>query len=106
MKCLSIQLQEDIDSAHTVDELVEHVRSFGRYPEIDRGENDEKYVNLNFFTEDLRAMWPEFKSKVLNDTSLGEWVKKVAIIACEGDQGWDNHILLWHYDPSEVVGKL
>lgn len=98
MKCLSVQLQTDKDDSHNVEEVLFLVRSLGRYPEVDVDEGGGKYVNLNFFTEEADVLWSELDKGLLHDEVLGEWIKKVSIIVCEGETSQDEYILLWHYD--------
>ncbi len=106
MKCLSIQLQTSRDSSFSPDELAHHLRSFGRYPEIDVDPDRRDYVNLNLFTEDLNELAKEINEKVLNNTEIGPWVKRTAIIVCEGDQGWDDYLLLWHFNENEDIDEI
>lgn len=95
MKCLSIQLNLKNASKFNPESLIDHLRSIGRYPEIDRDPENSSELNLNFFTEDASALWQQLKDEVLNDRELGAAIKQIATIVCEGDQGWDNQILLW-----------
>lgn len=106
MKCISVQLQPDRNPSHEVSELIDLVRSIGLYPEIDKSESSEKYINLNFFTEDFKGFWHDIESKVLAHKFLGSWVKDVSIIVCEGDQGWDNYLVLSHYDDHVNLDEL
>lgn len=101
MKCLSIQLHPRRDTRFSPDDLVLHLRTLGRYPEIDLDSDTSEYINLNLFTEDLNQLAKDINAHVLNDSTIGPWVKRVAIIACEGGQGWNDYLVLWHYDESE-----
>lgn len=106
MKCLSIQLQPEIDLSHEAGELLELVRGIGRFPEVDKGNDDGVYINMNFFTEDAPSLWSELRQKVLGHSDLGAWIKKVSIVVCEGDYGWDDYLLLHHFDENEKVDEL
>jgi hypothetical protein len=106
MKCISVQLHHRRDARFHLEDLLDLVRSVGRYPEVDKDESDPETVNLNFFTEDIRLFWNDFEKGVLNDPEMGDWVKNTTIIVCEGDEGWDNYLLLWHYDQSEHIHKM
>ena len=54
------------------------------------------YVNITFQTDD---------PKKLNKWALEQLgdLKKIAIIVCEGDFGWDDYLLLHHFDPEEKL---
>lgn len=102
MKCLSIQLHPQRDDSFQPDDLIQRLRSLGRYPEIDIDPGGKPYIDLNLFTEDLNKLIQEINREVLNDDPLGAWVKNVAVIVCEGDQGWDNYLLLSHFDKEKM----
>jgi len=106
VKCLSIQLQPKIDTSFTEKDLIDLVRSIGRFPEIDAGDDNKGYINLNFFTEDLIILWDELKQGFRKNKELDGWINKVAIIVCESDNGRDDYLLLSHYDTSETLDKL
>ncbi|MET0068487.1 MAG: hypothetical protein ABW096_00505 [Candidatus Thiodiazotropha sp.] len=106
MKCLSIQLQPEKDTSHSAEAFIELSRLLDRYPEIEKGEDNGGYVNLNYFTEDLISLWGQLKTGIFENPSLGEWARKVAIVVAKGDSGWDDYLLLYHYDPSEKLDRL
>lgn len=107
MKCLTFELQPDIDASLDEKPLIDLVRSMGRFPEIDTYIRKEKdFINLNFFSEDLPLLWGELKSALEGDQEINNWVNRVAIIACEGEEGWDDFLLLRHYDESEKTVEL
>lgn len=106
MKCISVQLHRARDDRYHLEDLLALVRGIGRYPEVDVDVGDAESVNLNFFTEDIRLFWSDFEKGVFKDDDLGEWVKNTTIVVCEGDQGWDNYLLLWHYDQNEETDSL
>ncbi len=101
MKCLSIQLQPELDTRLTTDDLIQHLRLMGRYPEIDRDPKHTKYINLNLFTEDLPKLSQEINAGVLNDPHIGPWIKKVASIIAEGENGWDNCLIIWEHKKND-----
>lgn len=105
MKCLSLQLQPELDLAHEPRELLELVRGIGRFPEVDKSD-DGVYITLNFFTEDAPSLWSELQHKVLEHADLGAWIKKIAIVVCEGNLASDEYLLLYHYDQNEKVDEL
>lgn len=101
MKCISIQFFPTRDQRWDLGDLLAQLRAIGRYPEVDADEGGSGSVNLNFFTEDVQRCWRDLEQGVLNDAALGEWVRQNAIVVCEGDQGWDDYLLLWHFDPQQ-----
>lgn len=98
MRCLSIQLQPERDQRFKPEDLVALVKSLGRYPEVDRPKDDDRYVNLNFFTEEAPTLWQELQQGVLENDRLGDWVKQVAVIVCEAEQESEDYLLLYSFE--------
>jgi len=105
-KIIHIQIQPDLDDSHEIDELVMLMKSIGLNAEIEKPETDESYLNLDFNTSDPKNLWTEMKLKLLNDPKLGNWMKKVSIIVCEGDFGWDDYLLLWSFGDLDELDEL
>jgi hypothetical protein len=57
------------------------------------------YVNLNFATSDRRALWQRLQA-LLYDGADGDALKQSSMVMCEGPHGWDDYLLLHHYDPA------
>lgn len=106
MKCLTIQLDLSLDRSRDLDSVLSHIRSIGRYPELDRLDAHSEQVALNFFTEDLALLWHELESKLFADGEFGGWLKSVAVVGCEGEEGWSDARLLYHYDAGEHLDGL
>lgn len=106
MRCLSLQVQPELDSACDVDALIKAVRSIGRYPEVDRHEGGGKYIQLHFFSENVAKLWAELKAGVFDKGEIASWLKKVAIVVCEGEADGDDELLLYHHDHNEELDTL
>jgi hypothetical protein len=59
------------------------------------------YANALLATDDLSAVWSSVAAQL---RSLG--LERAAIVVCEGEQGWDDYLLLHHHDPAEPVDRL
>ena len=66
--------------------------------ELAAGEDDGPYVNYDFRTRDLARLWEVLQSQVFLDTTLGPQLANASIVTCEGIRGWDDYLLLHHYD--------
>lgn len=106
MKCLSIQIQATADARFSVEDVLYLSRKCGRYPEIDSDDDQSGNVNLNYFTEQLPVLWSDLKKHLYEDPNLGPWLKKASLVVCEGDDGWDNYLLLHHYDSNESTDNV
>ncbi len=60
---------------------------------------DDAQVNVNFATSDRRALWRRLQAE-LYDGVNGSALKQSSMVMCEGQHGWDDYLLLHHYDPS------
>lgn len=106
MKCIIVQLHTHKNAQYSLNECLEAVRAIGRHPEVEPEEETPSIVNLNFFTENPRAFWAEFQQKILLNTACGTWLKEVGIIVCEGEYGWNDALLLAHFDANEALDTL
>ena len=69
------------------------------------GENGQ-FMNYDFLTRDLARLWEVLQSQVFTDDVLGPQLALAAIATCQGSKGWDNHLLLHHYDRSLKLDTL
>lgn len=102
MKYLSIQIQPHRQNEVTKEEAINIINKLGYSVEVDEGFDEGKYINLNIKTEDLQKLWKQIKENLLNK----RYFIKSTIIACEGSQGWDNYLLLHHYDPTLELDEI
>jgi hypothetical protein len=66
--------------------------------ETSTGEDEGPYVNFTFLAKNLPELWTRIKRDVLANPTHGESVSRASIIVCEGKHGWDDYLLLHHYD--------
>jgi len=102
MKYISIQIQPDRDESANKDEAISILTSAGFTPEIQEGEDDGKYINLNIKSDNLKDTWAKIKDSLIN---LSQYSKS-SIVVCEGSEGWDNYLLLHHYDSSQTTDEI
>ncbi len=96
MKTFNIQLQPERDFLVCKEEVVSLLNGEGLKPEIVQGNDDGPYINITFETKSVSGAWALLKEKVLGCKG----VKGSAIITCQGSEGWDNYLLLYHFDLS------
>lgn len=106
MKYLSIQIQTNRDESFSVEDAIDLSRALGRFPEVDKADDKGKFIHLNYFSEDLTALWSELRAGLLDDGTLGEWLRKVSVVVCEGPTNPDEYLLLWHWDSEEKLDVL
>ncbi|MFT7560598.1 MAG: hypothetical protein ACI93R_002520 [Flavobacteriales bacterium] len=107
MKCLSLQVEPSLDESVDPEVLMAALKKLGRFPEVDREKLEGKsYVIFNIFSDDVAALWKELQQSLFEDESLATWLKRTTIVACEGENGWDDGLLLAHHDASETLDDL
>ena len=115
MKCLNVQLQPGRRSAAAAaaqaDDGTAHVDAIiaiatEQVPDaafdVQRGEDEGPYININIDTEDVAALWEAIGELVSSDPL---WAS-ATIACCEGDNGWDDYFLLYHFDETEELDTL
>ena len=102
MKYISIQVQPDMDPTADKDVLISVLVSAGYEPEIDEGEDNGRYINFNVKSANVIDTWHKLKT-VLTELPF---FSSASIVVCEGNNGWDDYLLLHHYDKSEKLDDI
>ncbi|MCE9560744.1 MAG: hypothetical protein K8U57_01690 [Planctomycetes bacterium] len=102
MKQLHIQLQPGRSPELDLAEAVAKLRSVMNGARVTEGEDDVRYVNVDFWTGDPSGLWESLQKLVQSVPGLA----RAAIVVCEGEHGWDDYLLLHHFDPHEAVDPL
>jgi hypothetical protein len=64
------------------------------------GEDDGSYLNIVFATREPQRSWPTIREGLLESAAFGPQLKAASMAMCTGTEGWDDYLLLYHYDPS------
>ena len=73
---------------------------------FDHGNDTVHYFNFTFGTEDIVALWREMQARLYSSDELGCAMAVASIAMCEGPHGWDDYILLYHFDLTVERGAL
>ncbi len=76
----------------SMDHLVKH-HSF------DHGEDDGPYSNYIFETLRAGDLWKRVRKAIYNSAEFGPHMKQASIATCSSEMGWDDYLLLFHFDP-------
>lgn len=105
MRCLSLQIQPDsvpqLDVAAVVRELTE-LTTAPTNVDVQEGNDNGRYINVTWSTRDYATLWKTLQKKLEQDQQFSQY----SIVCCEGQHGWDDYLLLHHYDPSEQLDDL
>lgn len=106
MKMLHVQLQPTrspgLDEATAVKRLTDAGHQCDARSRVTEGVDACRYVNLDFCTTDLVALWAAVRVEVQTVRGLSA----AAIVCCQGEFGWDDYLLLHHFDPAEPLDEL
>lgn len=73
---------------------------------VEEGFDDGGYINYVFETPDAEKLWQTLRLAVLDDSLVGMVIQEASVVTCEGQHGWDDYLLLHHYDDEERVDSF
>jgi len=68
---------------------------------VRKGQDKGAYINVHFTTDAPKDFWPELRQQLVR---LG--LQGGSIVTCTGKDGWNDYLLLHHYDPSQAKERL
>lgn len=108
MKQLYIQLQPDRceieDPTHFVDALVcaaEAQRDTEKATVVS-GFDDGRYTNVMVTSQSVTELWTVLRPLIVDDSVLA----LCTMVCSEGDFGWDDYLLLYHFDNSVQLDEF
>jgi hypothetical protein len=66
---------------------------------VDEGAGSERYINLAFKTSDQARLWRVVEDRLYAHPLLGNWLRKSSMALCTGAEGWDDCLVLYHFNP-------
>ena len=105
MRTLHVQLQPDVAPDVDVPSLRDLLVGLAGNPlvqdfECVEGDDDGRYISFNYQSPDHAALWRELCSLLHGVAEPARQLRASTIIACEGSDGWDNYLLLHHFNPT------
>ena len=73
---------------------------------VSTGDDGGRFINVCFSTGSLAPLWRELQRSFLRGGVEHGACSKATIVTCEGSSGWDDYLLLHHFDPSQTVDLL
>ena len=112
MSTLCIQVQPnrapDIDMARVRalgESVAANKKLVSRFAVID-GEDKGPYSNLMFETTELLKLWGQLQEALYKDANVGSALAQASMAMCEGNDGWNDYLLLYHFDPSVKLDNI
>jgi hypothetical protein len=78
---------------------------FTQYGE-EEGFDEGTHINLYFDAPSPAEAWPVIHSTFYDDVRLCEMLRKLSIATCQGQAGWDDYLLLHHFDTTLFLDKF
>lgn len=95
-----------IEELKTAFAAIARTASLVRHHQFDEGFDKTPYLNFTFGTEDVKGLWETIKSKIYGDPVFAGPMAKASIVVCQGDQGWDDYLQLFHFDQTVPLDEL
>ena len=110
MKALSINFQPNrvpaLDVAGVIFRLRALAAGWVEGLNVEQGDDDGPYVNITYTPRDLAGFWAHLRAEMDRDPIVCAALTRGSIIVCEGEHGWDDYLLLHHFDPDEPLDQL
>jgi hypothetical protein len=105
MRALSIQVQPARAPGIVMDDIVREFHVIAgmtdlvKHHAFDDGHDSVPYFNFTFGTQDAKALWNVVQDHLYNNERYGGWMRQASMAMCSSEQGWDDYVLLCHFDP-------
>jgi hypothetical protein len=102
MTAINVQLQPDLSSTIDIPAVVARLSSLDASARVSAGNDNGRYINIDFTPADSVALWREIRNHLHSEPALA----RATIVVCEGRHGWDDYLLLHHYDRTLTLDEL
>ena len=73
---------------------------------LEEGDDDGAYVNLMFKTSDRARLWRAVERELYEHPLFGQLLGQSSMALCTGESGWDDYLLLHHFNPAFELDTL
>ena len=109
MRWFSVQIQPDLSPGIDMEQVALAFAAMASTPglvehhSVDHGENQGPWSNFRFGTTHPLQLWEMIQTKMSEDGPFGQHLREASIVVCTGENGWDDYLLLSHFDPDEKL---
>lgn len=108
MRTISIQVQPDKVPNLELEKINQLFKEIKKNTLIERAYFDEgndqgRYINFNYDSNDVQSLWVEIQDVLYKSESISKDLCQCSMVMCSGENGWDDYILLHHFDPTVVL---
>lgn len=104
-RCFNFQIQrvQSVDAISQIELLLHSLNAQAKTRvlklSIDFCPN-ENYCNVFVESSNPIRLWRDFSAFVAENAKEFEWIKKRWIVVLQGESGWDDYLMLAHFDSS------
>ncbi|QZA76928.1 hypothetical protein K4H28_11455 [Deefgea tanakiae] len=73
---------------------------------VTEGNENGAFINFEYKTNDLAALWHECKERIYQNSLLAFQLQRATMAIAQGDDGWEDCLLLHHFDPATEVDEF
>ena len=112
MKQLVVQIQPDLIPGVDEEALCRELEEFAvaspyvKSQSITSGEDNGRYINLSFSADRVGSFWNALRAAFFVRDDVMTPLASASIVTCEGRSGWDDYLLLHHFDGREKLDLL
>src|SRR6266540_1845838 len=110
MKGLSISFQPnrvpELDPAEVLFTLRALGAGWAEGLNVEQGDEDGPYANVTYTVRDLAGFWAHLQAEMSRNPTMSAAITRGSIVVCEGERGWDDYLLLHHFDPTQPLDTL
>jgi hypothetical protein len=67
------------------------------------GEDHGPYFSFTFGTLHALRLWEVIQTQLYENATFGHHLRCSSIATCSGEDGWNDYLLLFHFDPEEKL---
>ena len=72
---------------------------------VTTGDDDGRYIDILIRSNSPTETWDRIADHFLGTDFLSTEIRISSIVTVTGDAGWDNYLLLHHFDPNEKLDQ-
>ena len=99
---INLQLQPDRSPPMDIRAIVASFSALDGSAQVSDGKDNGRCININFTPADPMLLWRVIRERLGADRGLAS----AAIVVCEGQHGWDDYLLLHHYERTLTLDEL
>lgn len=89
-----------------INDLVRNISNQTPNVSFESGGDHGRYINLFVVSDDAVAAWDAINTSLLADHTIGNEIRTSAIVTMTGRNGWDDYLLLHHFDPIQPLDTI